>query len=115
MARFLSARKVDDKGFSCTARQLVLPVIAGYSFLRLCQNGIALFSMQCNHETGKKRGGSCVLYMVDRAAEDQVDDDMRLTFCGEVCIWEEMTTGKGGTLTLPYVRVDCAHWLIIRE
>ncbi|MBQ4264008.1 MAG: hypothetical protein IJB85_00645 [Clostridia bacterium] len=47
--------------------------------------------------------------------EDQIYEDMRLTFYGEVCGYDEMTTGEGETQTLPCVQVDCAQWLIIRE
>lgn len=48
-------------------------------------------------------------------AQDQLYEGMRLTFYGEVCGFDEMTTGEGETLTLPCVQVDCAQWLIIRE
>ena len=48
-------------------------------------------------------------------AQDQIYEGMRLTFYGEVCGFDEMTTDKGETLTLPCVQVDCAQWLIIKE
>jgi len=47
--------------------------------------------------------------------EDQIYEGMRLTFYGEICGFEEMTTAEGETLTLPCVHVDCAQWLVIRE
>ena len=48
-------------------------------------------------------------------AEDQIYEDMRLTFYGEVSGYDEMTTAEGEKLTLPCVQVDCAQWLIIKE
>ena len=47
--------------------------------------------------------------------EDQIYEDMRLTFYGEICGYDEMTTSDGEELKLPCVQVDCAQWLIIKE
>lgn len=47
--------------------------------------------------------------------EDQLYEDMRLTFYGEICGYDEMTTKDGEMLTLPCVQVDCAQWLVIIE
>ena len=46
---------------------------------------------------------------------DQIYEEMRLTFYGEVCGYDEFTTEKGEVLTLPCVEADCAQWLVIKE
>jgi len=65
----------------------------------------------------KDGSGKRQTYMLETYGymEDQIYEGMRLTFYGEVCGWDEMTTGEGETLTLPCVHVDCAQWLIIKE
>ena len=63
-------------------------------------------------EKGKRRTYMLTTYGY---AEDQIYEEMRLTFYGEVLGWDEMTTQAGETLTLPCVHVDCAQWLVIRE
>ena len=47
--------------------------------------------------------------------EDQVYEEMRLTFWGEIQGVQSMTKNNGDTVELPCILVDCAQWVVIDE
>jgi len=47
--------------------------------------------------------------------EDQVYEEMRLTFWGEIQGVQQMTKNNGDTVELPCILVDCAQWVVIDE
>lgn len=47
--------------------------------------------------------------------EDQIYEEMRLTFYGEITGMETMTKNNGDPVTLPCILVDCAKWVVIDE
>lgn len=44
---------------------------------------------------------------------DQIYEEMRLTFYGEIQGVKKMTKGNGDTVELPCVLVDCAKWVVL--
>ncbi|MBQ7886531.1 MAG: hypothetical protein IJ313_06510 [Clostridia bacterium] len=47
--------------------------------------------------------------------EDQIYEEMRLTFYGEIQGRKVMTKGNGDEVELPCILVDCAKWVVIEE
>jgi hypothetical protein len=47
--------------------------------------------------------------------EDQVYEEMRLTFWGEIQGVQSMTKNNGDTVELPCILVDCAQWVVLDE
>ena len=56
-------------------------------------------------------------YMLETVGymEDQIYEEMRLTFYGEILGMKTMTKGNGDEVTLPCILVDCAKWVVIDQ
>jgi len=56
-------------------------------------------------------------YMLETVGymEDQIYEEMRLTFYGEIQGYKMMTKNDGKKVELPCIRVDCAKWVVVDE